>query len=64
VPYLNPTYLPAENNSVMFCVGNFANLTIFTSILEEDAHIWMFTYQPPSVGRSQREGEIEYVTRR
>jgi hypothetical protein len=48
----------------MFCVGNFANLIIFTSKLEEVAHIWAFTCRLFCGGFSQRGEEIEYVTKR
>jgi hypothetical protein len=48
----------------MFCVGNFANLIIFTSKLEEVAHIWAFTCRLFCGGVSQRGAEIEYVTKR
>ncbi len=41
------TLLEILSTLFMFFVGNFANLLIFTSILKEVAHIWMFTYQPP-----------------
>ncbi len=58
---------PDPDPKPWFCVGNFANLSIFTPIVNTQggcSHIWMFTYQPPPVGRSQREAETEYVTRR
>jgi hypothetical protein len=48
----------------MFCVGNFANLRKFNSILEEVAHIWAFTCRLFCGGVSQGEAEIEYVTKR
>jgi hypothetical protein len=57
-------FLLAENNFVMFCVGNFANLIIFLHYSRR----WL-TYErshpsPPPLGTFQREAEIEYVTRR
>ena len=56
--------LLAENNFVMFCVGNFANLRKFNSMLEEVAHIWAFTYRLFCGRDSQGGEEIEYVTKR
>jgi hypothetical protein len=61
---LDPGSLLAENNSVMFCVGNFANLIKFNSILKEVAHIWAFTCRLFCGGVSQGGEEIEYMTKR